>query len=251
MTTTGLRRALDATAERSRTAAVTPDTFRRGRRAHRRGVALRAVAAVAAIAGAGALLLVPGGDGAAPPAATAGAPAFPTEIYEVPEGPFARAGNGQVAAPLEKDLAVGRASVAFPTQSGAPIVVSATDGGYHALDLPRFEIVGLHTGDGPLFTLSPSGRTLFYSWFELAARDRDAASVPSGIARLDLGTGTVTFATTTARRDPGVADRRVAQRPLGVVRHLRGRPQPELQRLSQGTAPGGRDHAVPADAPVC
>lgn len=59
--------------------------------------------------------------------------------------------------PATDDLALGRASVALVDSDGDPVVVTATDGDYHALDLPD------GPGIGGLLALSPDGRWLAWS----------------------------------------------------------------------------------------
>lgn len=94
--------------------------------------------------------------------------AIPSRIYDVP---------ASVTGPLESDLAIGRASVVFMSSGGIPVVITATDGRYHFLDLPGW------TSNGPL-ALSPRGNLI--AW-----ESREDPSDPS-IAILDLTTGLVT-----------------------------------------------------------
>ncbi len=70
--------------------------------------------------------------------------AIPSLITDVP---------ADVDLPLEKDLAIGQASVAFVSSSGLPVVVGASDGVYHPLDLPGWMA-------DSILEISPSGDRL-------------------------------------------------------------------------------------------
>ncbi len=81
------------------------------------------------------------------------AAAIPSSVYAVP-------GHGGL--PLEKDLAIGRASVAIANSSGA-FVISAADGGYHRLALPGYD-ARLYGQQRPGLALSADGWKLAYAW---------------------------------------------------------------------------------------
>jgi hypothetical protein len=173
---------------------VPPDTWVRARRARRRdrGLALAATAAVVALVAGFAWL--PGR--LEPPVAGSSAAGLPDHLYPVPERMSARTGDDNedwLRDEVTSDLAVGRAAAAWLTPDGLPVVVDATDGGYHLLDLPDFSgnnwvtAVGMHP---PTVALSPDGRRLAYSW---ATFGPDAATdpIPSGVRVLDLESGAV------------------------------------------------------------
>ena len=148
-----LREELDALAH-TQTFSPDPSTWDRGRRARRRSHLARgaaALAVVAAVAGAGALAVRP--DPVAPAGEVRGG-AIPSRIT-TPEDPTLR----------EPDL--GQASVAFVDAGGTPVLVDATTGEAHAVELPDFptpEVLdrGAEHRRGPWLALSPDGRRLAY-----------------------------------------------------------------------------------------
>lgn len=160
---TDLREELDALA-RTQTFSPDPSLWDRGRRARRRGQVL-AVAAVlailASVGGAAALVSTDRELRTASGEEVAGG-AIPSRIQD----------PGELG--HEPDLAVGPASVAFFSSVAQPVVIGATDGRYHALDLPD-----LSADRGPL-ALSPDG-------LHLAWRNR------GGIHVLDLEDGTSSY----------------------------------------------------------
>ena len=79
--------------------------------------------------------------------------AIPSSVYAVP-------GKGGLR--LEKDLAIGRASVALANPTGA-FVISAGDGVYHRLALPGYD-ARLYNHQRPGLALSPDGWKLAYAW---------------------------------------------------------------------------------------
>lgn len=151
---TDLREELDALA-RTQTFSPDPSAWDRGRRARRRSrVAAGAatVAVVAVVAGASALAVRPSGIGPAGDVVREGA--IPSRIAE-PDGP------------VVTDLAIGQASVAYVAPDGSPVLVDATTGEAHAVELPDFPVPGaLDAGAeyrrGPWLALSPDGRRLAY-----------------------------------------------------------------------------------------
>lgn len=167
------------------------DTFRRGRRAHRRAVLLATASALAAVAIVGGLVFGVLDSSETPPAGRAQGPAIPSHVYAVPERLVSYTDEGYTWADGlgETDLAVGRASVAlsFP----GPVVISATDGRYHLLELPGFDWRSPRVTDAPTMALSPDGRRLAYSWY-LDGDLMDDNHVPSGVRIVDLETGDLT-----------------------------------------------------------
>ena len=143
--TTDLREELTALAD-THTFSPDPAVWERGRRVRRRDRSVRvavAAAVVAAVAGMGTLTLT--GDGDAGVAGTeVAAGAIPSRIDDVPS-----------VEPTESDLAIGRASVAFISSAGQAVVIGATDGRRHVLDLP--------VGVGQPLALSPDGRRLAWA----------------------------------------------------------------------------------------
>jgi hypothetical protein len=151
---TDLREELDALA-RTQTFSPDPSAWDRGRRARRRSqvaAGAAAVAVVAVVAGAGALAVRPSGIGPAGDVVREGA--IPSRIAE-PDGP------------VVTDLAIGQASVAYVDRDGLPVLVDATTGEAHAVELPDFptpEVIdrGADFRRGPWLALSPDGRRVAY-----------------------------------------------------------------------------------------
>ncbi|MEP6651314.1 MAG: hypothetical protein ABJA74_15600, partial [Lapillicoccus sp.] len=137
------------------------DLWGRGRRARRRERALRAsaVAVLATVALVGAIVLGRGPTDAPPPAGGR----TPTP-HDSRGGALATVhgitGDGGLT--LETDLAVGPASVAIATRSGA-FVVTAADGVYHRLRLPGYDPAAFDAAR-PGLALSPDGTKLAYGW---------------------------------------------------------------------------------------
>ena len=205
MTDQQLRNELHRIAEGAPTAYVPADTFARGRRAHRRSVALLVGTVAGAVAlVAGAIALAPTRNSAdVDPARSRADLAVPDTIYATPTW-LAESEDGRYshADDLERDLAIGVGAIAYvqpaeDSNTGVAVVIDADDGDYHPLDLPDF--IGLDpywengTGEGfghrPL-ALSPDGRQLAWAW----GTGRDAGTdsmVPGGVRVADLTTGEV------------------------------------------------------------
>ena len=134
----------------------------------------------------------PSSERTAAPAGGSVEPAVPTRVYPVPEHLDGER-DGTWTYARAATLKVGTAAVAFTTERGAPVVVSALDGGYHLLDLPGLDPDSAFMfGDGVL-ALSPDGERLAYTWNKSPSRTRDGDRyVPSGVRVVDLGTGEVT-----------------------------------------------------------
>lgn len=201
-----LKDLLEQAAESVPPAEVPRETWRRGRRRHRRSLALRAAAVVGVVA----LVAVTPGlvdratDRSLPQPAGDGSSVLglPDRLHSVPERMSDRDNDG---AWLRKEvtaaLAVGPAAAAWVTPAGLPVVVDATDGDYHLLDLPDVltssSLVSTwFPGDASPLALSPDGTELAFAFARPPAGDADAYAdgsvVPSGIRVVDLVTGEVT-----------------------------------------------------------
>jgi hypothetical protein len=160
-----------------------PTLWARAQRARRRDRAVRAsVAALTALALAGALAIGLGTRNAPPPANQTPAP------HESGEGipSTVRGIHGDGGLDLETDLAVGPASVAIANRSGA-FVITTADGVYHRLRLPGFDPAAFNEDETGL-ALSPDGTRLAYGWH--ATRAAGPQSGPTVATRiLDLRTG--------------------------------------------------------------
>lgn len=126
--------------------------------------------------------------------------AIPSRIYtKVPDdlikGPDPTYGEVSWADEVaEHDLAIGRASAAFAAQGATgslPVVVGASDGTYHYLDLPGWLGAGtLNDTSGPSgLALSPDGTQLAYAWWDPTA-PLDAP-MPAGVRVVDLASGEI------------------------------------------------------------
>lgn len=182
---------------------VDPSTWDRGRAARRRDRAVlvaAVIALVASLGGIGALVARPAPAGPADGEQRVPGGAVPSMVTAPPEhlSRFLETGLEWRDDVRETDLAIGRASVAFPTEydGGLPVVVTAADGVYHLLELPDY--VGLHSLGGlPLsdgsqsIALSPDGAHLAWSYGRPAAGREDYSPVHTGIRVADLLTGEV------------------------------------------------------------
>jgi hypothetical protein len=155
----------------------------RAQRARRRDRAVRAsVAALTALALAGAIAIGLGTRNAPPPANQTPPP------HETGQGipSTVRGIHGDGGLDLETDLAVGPASVAIANQSGA-FVITATDGVYHRLRLPGFDPTAFNDNETGL-ALSPDGTRLAYAWH--TTKPAGSTARPRvGTRILDLRTG--------------------------------------------------------------
>ena len=191
-----LKDLLEQAAEAVPPAEVPRDTWQRGRRRHRRSLALRAAAVVGVVALVAATpgLLDRAADRSAPQPADGGAagPGLPDHLHEAPS--YLGVGGERWSDDVVADLATGAAAAAWVTQAGLPVLVDAADGTYHLLDLPDFLLTsGLTTswfpGDAPPLALSPDGTRLAYAYAGPATDDGGA--VPSGIRVVDLVAGAI------------------------------------------------------------
>lgn len=161
-----------------------PSLWRRARRSRRRDGVLLVTAAVAAvlIVTASALLGAAALRDTRPPVDSPtdhrGEPGIPSAVHD----PI---GDGGLE--LERDLAVGRASVAIANDTAA-FVITADDGVYHRLALPDFDPALYAAGGSEVsgLTLSPDGTKLIYGW-QGASEEPQA----SGARMVDLLTGEV------------------------------------------------------------
>lgn len=191
-----LHEQLHRIAETAPVADVPTDTWRRARRARRRDlVVATGTAVVVLVLALGGLLWLP--PRLSPPVADGGArgAAVPNHLYPVPDRFSASTPErGWTSGEVSTDVAVGRAAAAWLTPSGLPVVVGATDGSYHLLELPEYlgndwwsRVAAMHS---PTIALSPDGRRLAYTWARFGPRSA-TEPIPSGIRVVDLGTGRV------------------------------------------------------------
>lgn len=167
---TDLREELDALA-RTQTFSPDPSAWDRGRRARRRDRALAVVAALVVVAGFGGAALWSTSEREARTAST-------DDVADVGVGAIPRR-IADITSDLEPapDLEVGRGAAAFiSTSQRAPVVITATDGVSHRLDLPGW------TEDTQALALSPDGLRL--AW-------QDADTPGATISVLELMTGQV------------------------------------------------------------
>lgn len=150
-----LRTVLASIADESGPAPRDPTLWRRARRSRRRRGTAAASGLVAGVIGlvVVAAALNTGTDRqSSPPAVENLRPGLPTVVHGV---------DGDGGLPLETNLAVGRASVAFSNDEAAFVVTSA-DGAYHRLHLPGFD-PGRYDAAHPGLALSPDGRKLVFT----------------------------------------------------------------------------------------
>ncbi|WP_341228710.1 hypothetical protein [Nocardioides salarius] len=195
-----LKDLLEQAAETVPPAEVPRDTWQRGRRRHRRSLALRAAAVVGVVALVAATpgLLDRATDRSAPQPADGGAagPGLPDHLHSVPERMSDLSNGGAWARDeVSDDLAVGPAAAAWVTRAGLPVLVDAADGDYHLLDLPDVVTASPLTvtwmpGEAAPLALTPDGTELAYA-YAWPATD-DGTAVPSGVRVVDLVTGEVT-----------------------------------------------------------
>jgi hypothetical protein len=157
MTTPRLREELQRIGDGAAIASVPVDTWTRARSARRRNLAAAVAASAASIAVvAGLAFGATGEDKSQPPVTDPGTPGVPDRIEAVPAELTHRDGDGlPTSDAVSDDLAVGPAAVVFLAGDSIPVVIGATDGRYHLLDLPEFNLKAV--------TLSPSGELLAYS----------------------------------------------------------------------------------------
>lgn len=205
-----LREELLRIGETAEPVGISADLWARGRRARRRArVGAAATVVVAVLLMLGSLGLLAGLAGPAgrelPPARGEGegAGAVPSVIYGVParladfSEEHARSWDPRIA---ERDLAIGRGSVAFTLGQMRPgaVVVTARDGAYHLLELPGWIGTGIGAASsGGALALSPDGRQLAWAWWDAEAPD--SAARPAGVRVADLESGAVRTVALTGR----------------------------------------------------
>ena len=161
-----LRTSLHRVADAVEPLPVADDLWQRGQRARRRAQVLAVAAVVAVLASLGGVVTLVSTDREARTATAPDVPggAIPSTIMDLTD------------LRTSDELTVGRASVAFVSDDGRAVVVTARDGEYHAPDLPGW--------DGGLLDLSPDGTHL--SW----TIDTDPEGRPrDGFALADLESG--------------------------------------------------------------
>jgi hypothetical protein len=186
-----LQELLSRIADDARPGSPDPDLWARARRAKRRGeqlvattVVLSVIALVAGIAFS-VRALEDDSSPARPPHEIDRVPGIPSSVHGI---------DGTGGLPLERDLAVGQASVAFGNAAGA-FVVSAADGSYHRLALPGYD-AAMVARSSAMLALSPDGDKLAYSWHKRVGPDAVPGEgenyyLPSGVRVVDLRTGEI------------------------------------------------------------
>lgn len=203
--------------ELSRIADTTPPLrvpdglYARGRRIHRRSVAIVAASVTAAVA----LIIVgftglPDRQSDVEPAERNGDLAVPEMVETAPEWLTELDGLGSYAHAdvMEDDLDLGVGAVAYVRSSSdengsVPVVVDAATGGYHVLDLPGFvgkQVRGQESHSA--LALSPEGSHLAWAWADPA--DSDTTPRPAGVKVADLTTGDVRTWNISAQHDAAV-----------------------------------------------
>ena len=169
--TTHLREELDRLADTQPAFRPDPSTWDRGRRARRRSRIASGAAALAVVAVVGGLGAQGLGTGSPSPAAgEVPAGAIPRRIADIPS-------DLRTTSPAD---GLGTASAAFVSSAGDPVVVTATDGQPHRLDLPGW---APHSAG---LALAPDGGTLAWEQ-DVPGEDGTHLGV------LDLGSGDVTL----------------------------------------------------------
>lgn len=211
MTDQKLRDELSRIADTAPTLRVPDGLYIRGRRRHRRAVAVVAASVTAAV-----VLIVVGITGLPDrqsdiePAERNGDLVVPGMVETAPEWLTELDGLGSYAHAdsLEDDLELGVGAVAYVRSSSdengsVPVVVDATAGAYHVLDLPGFvgkEVRGEESHSA--LALSPDGTHLAWAWADPA--DDDGTPRPAGVKVADLATGDVRTWDVTAQHDAAI-----------------------------------------------
>lgn len=193
MTTDDLRRELNRISGSAPDVHVAHGTWARARRSALRdrlavgGAALAVVAAVAV-----GVTWLP--DRLDPPVAGSSGLGIPNHLYSVPQRMTEHDSDdgSWLSDEVEDDVTgIEVGAAAWVTHLGLPVVVDASHGDYHLLDLPDF--AGNNTNFAliqgtPVVSLSPDGRQLAYG-YAVFGRDSDTEPIPSGVRVIDLETG--------------------------------------------------------------
>ena len=215
MTDQKLRDELSRIADTAPSLQVPDGLYARGRRVHRRSVAIVAASVTAAVA----LIIIgftglPDRQSDVEPAERNGDLAVPEMVETAPEWLTELDGLGSYAHAdvMEDDLDLGVGAVAYVRSSSdengsVPVVVDAATGSYHVLDLPGF--VGKEVRGQPshsALALSPDGNHLAWAWADPADGDDDgdATPRPAGVKVADLTTGDVRTWNISAQHDAAV-----------------------------------------------
>lgn len=211
MTDQKLRDELSRIADTTPALRVPDGLYARGRRIHRRSVAIVAASVTAAIA----LIIVgftglPDRQSDIEPAERNGDLAVPQMVETAPEWLTELDGLGSYthADVMEDDLDIGVGAVAYvrsrsDENGSVPVVVDAATGGYHVLDLAGF--VGKEVRGQPshsALALSPDGSHLAWAWADPS--DSDTTPRPAGVKVADLTTGDVRTWNISAQHDAAV-----------------------------------------------
>ena len=211
MTDQKLRDELSRIADTTPALRVPDGLYARGRRIHRRSVAIVAASVTAAVT-----LIIAGFTGLhdrqsdVEPAEPNGDLAVPKMVETAPEWLTELDGLGSYvhADVMEDDLDVGVGAVAYVRSSSdengsVPVVVDAATGGYHVLDLAGF--VGKEVRGQPshsALALSPDGSHLAWAWAD--PTDSDTTPRPASVKVADLITGDIRTWNISAQRDAAV-----------------------------------------------
>jgi hypothetical protein len=211
MTDQQLRDELSRIAETAPELRVPDGLYTRGRRVHRRSVAIVTASVTAAVT----LIIVgvfgfPDRQSDIEPAERNVDLAVPEYVETAPEWLAELDGLGSYAHAdaLEDDLDISTGAVAYVRTNGnqngsVPVVVDATEGDYHVLDLDGF--VGKQVRGKPsdsAVALSPDGRHLAWGWADPPGGD--SAPRPGGVKVADLTTGAVRTWDVTAQQNAAV-----------------------------------------------
>lgn len=211
MTDQQLRDELSRIADTAPSLRVPDGLYARGRRIRRRSVGIVAASVTAAVA----LIVVgitglPARQSDIEPAERNGDLAVPEMIETAPEWLTELDGLGSYAHAdvMEDDLDLGVGAVAYVRSSSdengsVPVLVDATEGAYHLLDLPGF--VGKEArgrASHSAVALSPDGTHLAWAWVD--PDDSDSTARPSGVRIADLRTGDVRSWDLTTQHDAAI-----------------------------------------------
>jgi hypothetical protein len=246
MSTDDLRRELDRISGFAPEVHVAHDTWDRARLSVVRDrVAVAAAGfAVVAIVAAGVTWLP---DRLDPPVADSSALGVPDHLYFVPHRMSDRDSDdgSWLRDEVETDVTgIKVGAAAWLTYTGLPVVVDASDGDYHLLDLPDFagnnETFARGLGN-PVVALAPDGRRLAYG-YAVFGPDAGTKPIPSGVRVVDLTTGELREIPVPG--EEGTAVSRIEWSPDGSWLAFAGMQQGTWTRDSMGNASGDRGGPV-------